>query len=411
MIGKMAADRAKNTANEIAMEASTHVVNELSKDLNEELAEHAKLEATTTKTDTIKTEKNVDEAAGTITKKEIKQSVKETVIQIGSGESTAASKIGGEAGTPESTKPAEDVEEGEKKAAVVAAPKSNDDKTPSIEAIKKEAVVDSGKKEGEGKHSSVVIKSTTKTTSIKIDVDGTITIGTDTPKEMESTKTDKVEVEADEKVNSANGAGAPTAVTPKSATDVSKSLENKINEAIEHVAGQVPVELITSGGNNSQKLIVVEEPITKIPSTNDSDMMKVVSPEPLTVSPARPSQTPIVPDVVSNGANVPEISALEDSLNRIHKRLDALDISNATTIRKATQQRTPTVDTHIHESLAHVHQKLDGMISSRTKENQDILTKNLEEAKTTSTNDTSEVLKGAVEKIHISKFVYFQPRV
>ncbi|KAG9235018.1 hypothetical protein BJ875DRAFT_284495 [Amylocarpus encephaloides] len=91
MIGKMAADRAKRTANEIAVEAGNHVVKELSKDLNEELAGH-KVEATTTKSSTVKDETTVDEAAGTVTAKKTESTHKETKVVISDENASAEPK-------------------------------------------------------------------------------------------------------------------------------------------------------------------------------------------------------------------------------------------------------------------------------------------------------------------------------
>jgi hypothetical protein len=403
MIGKMAAaDRAKTTANEIAMEASTHVVNELSKDLNGELADHAKLEATTTKTDTIKTEKNVDEAAGTIIKKEIKQSVKETTIQIGTGEKVNAIKAEGDVEAPEGVKAPEDVDAKEKKGAAAEPVTSAAHKAPSTESFKQEAAGESEKTEGEGKHSSVVINSTTKTTSIKIDEDGTITIGTDAPRETKSTKIDEIVVKAADKVANPNEEGTRTDSPPKSATEVSKFLENKRNEALDDVAGQAAVEPTSNTDESGQNVTAVEEQFSVISTIKDSETTTTKSPELLIVSPAKPSSPAMIPESVGNGTHIQVVSALEDSLNSIHKKLDALNVSSTNTVNETTEEKAPTVDSHIQESLAQVHQKLDGIISSRTKETQDTLPEESKEVSTTSTKNSDEhVLKGAVEKIHI----------
>lgn len=154
MFGKMAADRAKITANEIAVEASTHIVNELSKDLTEELAGH-KLEATTTKTDTVKEEKSVDEATGTIVNKETTSSTKETTVVIDGKDVTPEPVVSTDA--PKGSSKTEESAE-------------------SSDPVKGEA---EGDDDNEGP--TVTVSSTTKTVSVKIDEDGTITIGTSAP--------------------------------------------------------------------------------------------------------------------------------------------------------------------------------------------------------------------------------------
>jgi hypothetical protein len=406
MIGKMAADRAKTTANEIAVEASTHVVNELSKDLNEELAEHGKLEATTTKTDTVKTEKNIDEAAGTITKKEAKQSVKETTIQVSGGTVSATSAEDG-LDTSKDTKAGEKVAEGEEeKASTVDVVKDDDSDTLSTDAVKKEVAAEPEKTTvGDGKHSSVVVKSTTKTTSIRIDEDGTITIGTDTPTEIEPARVDETATKAADKPEISGVQGALTESSPESVTEVSKSLENKINEVIEEVAGKVPVETTGDGiKNNNQDSVVGEKPLAEITLPKDSDTTQAVPPEPLIVSPVKSTPPVMHSTAINSETDGKGFSTLEESLVKIHKKLDALGMTNVRPAKEVREQGPPTIDTHTHESLAQIHQKLDDMIALRGKESE--VTTPVAELKEPTTilveDANNHVLRTTVEKIHIS---------
>lgn len=396
MIGKMAADRAKTTANEIAVEASTHVVKELSKDLNEELAQHAKLEATTTTTDTIKTEKNVDEAAGTITKKEIKQSVKETTIQIGAGE------VEVDLGTQKDSENVDNKEKS-KTTSEVAGP---DTENASIVVLDKEdAVTEPSKDTEEGKHSSVVIKSTTKTTSIKIDEDGTITIGTDTPNEVESAKIAEVVTTDTDHNTQSNVKGATTDSSPTSEVKLAKSLENKIDEALEQVGGQLPIVKAGEGlEKNVQELVVVDQSPKNVTQPQNSDTNVDVPPKPLIVSSVKPSSPETHLEAIAGKTDGLPLTTLEESLLKIHEKLDALDVAKSPTQKEITERMSSAVDSHTHESLAQIHQKLDGIIASRSKETAAAGTAMESKAPTANPaeDNTGLVLTSTVEKIHIS---------
>lgn len=214
MIGKMAADRAKITANEIAVEASTHVVNELSKDLTEELAGH-KLEATTTKTDTVKEETSVDEATGTIVNKEIKSSTKETTVVIDGKDVTPEPAVSADS-PKESLKIEEPVE--------------------SSDPVKKD---EEEKQEDDAEGPTVTVSSTTKTVSVKIDEDGTITIGTTAPDKVKPHKKKSKKEAAPKETEVAEKAGAPEKTAEKEVEVPNESTKTGTEKTVPVVAKKI----------------------------------------------------------------------------------------------------------------------------------------------------------------------------
>ena len=175
MIGKMAADSAKKTASDIAVTASTHVVNEIGKDITEDIAKDAKVEATSTKTEVTQKETKVDEEKGTVVKTETKATSQKTkVVATGIAKPlTEASDA-----VPEASNEGKDTE------AVIPPQKEGDStgqakpETPVTETPNKTSP------EGETEGTSVIVTgSGDKKVSVKISDDGTITIGTDSTSE------------------------------------------------------------------------------------------------------------------------------------------------------------------------------------------------------------------------------------
>lgn len=177
MIGKMAADSAKKTASEIAVTASTHVVNELGKDITEDVAKDAKVEATSTKTVVTSNETKVDEEKGVVVNTETKAtSQKMKVVATGLVKSPTES---GDA-VPEAANDAKDTK------AVPQIEGSSKDQDKSDVEVPKHEPGANGHKEA----TSVIVTGSGDKVSVKISDDGTITIGTNsTSEEKEVTET------------------------------------------------------------------------------------------------------------------------------------------------------------------------------------------------------------------------------
>jgi hypothetical protein len=156
--------------------AGTHVVNEIGKDITEDIAKDAKVEASSTKTEVTQNETKVDEEKGTVVNTESKATSQKTkVVATGIAKPvTEASDA-----VPEASENGKDTEAGNTTQKEGDSKNQAKSESPAAEAPKKE-ISPNGEKEGT---SVIVTGGGDKKVSVKISDNGTITIGIDSTSE------------------------------------------------------------------------------------------------------------------------------------------------------------------------------------------------------------------------------------
>jgi len=325
----MAADSATKTASDIAVTASTHVVSEISKDITEDVAKDAKVEATSTKTEVTQNETKVNEAKGIVTKTETTASSQKTQV-VASG--IAPPSLDTSNATTETSKDGKEVKivlpsKSEKATGDESSPGAAGDQSkpgsPAAEVTSKDS--------GDKGTSVVVTGSGDKKVSVKISDDGTITIGTDASSE-------KKEV-------------TETTIDPKTAISVGKQ-DNDEKVAEEEVLEVAPAKEVTlppksekestedtPTSSSKTKTYAIEEGAKASTPTQEKEKTKAVSeskkPTLADDKAAEVEQPKAVKVVLKAKASMPEV---------------------ATDVLQALSPNTGVVPSNSEQILAEIHQ-------------------------------------------------------
>ncbi|KAH8656946.1 hypothetical protein BGZ60DRAFT_531811 [Tricladium varicosporioides] len=386
MFGKMAADAAKKTASDIAIDASSHVVKELGKDLSEDIKD-SKIEAIATSTTTDKTKTIADSTTGTIVEKASTSTSKETKIVITPAvkPSEPADMAPDASGDAKSVKPS-DSSSAEKETSVVPAAEGKREEA-SCEPIKKD-VQPAEEKKGT---SIVVSGSGSKDVSVNIAEDGTITIGATSSSEKtkkpilaettpETTTPAPAPVKEEETLVSAPTEEVPAIVEKSLKPEVAelKPVGESKPEVVPEV--EIPAPVVATLSESENKGAEREAAKVEEPETADS-------PEPVSI-----------PVVISQPPPSGEKSISDEILLQIHAKLDLLEQKQDALIKSpelemSKEHAEPVVPADTHgESLLLIHSKLDALIASN------LAAREVAAAKPSDT--TSKVTPEHLEAIH-----------
>lgn len=335
MIGKMAADSAKKTASDIAVTASTHVVNEIGKDITEDIANDAKVEATSTKTEVTQKETKVDEEKGVVVKTETKATSQKTQV-VATGIVKPVTEASSDV-VPEDGKDAEAVDSAQKEGEASESP---------VAEVAKESS-SSGGKEG----TSVIVTGVEdKKVSVKISDDGTITIGTDSSSEKKEVTETPIEV-------------TPAAAPPEKGKEPGKE--------------EVPLQ------DNKTQTPEVKTPLPEpekatVKKPVDDESKKVAAPDAVPEQQtANTSTAPSPSQETSESKAVPDTEEPNaEPAKPTESKTEGVEVKAVKVVLK-TQAQAPTEpapeapqptppattepqagDTHIHDSLAKLHESM-----------------------------------------------------
>ncbi|RDL38489.1 uncharacterized protein BP5553_02829 [Venustampulla echinocandica] len=373
MVGKMAADHAKQTASKIAVEASSHVVEELRKDITEGTSNDAAVvEATTTQTDVTTAQTTVDGTTGDVVAKESKLSSQETKIVITGGNVAVSSDTSETA--PETSPDAKDSKSAESPKVENEKPGNSTEDDSTAEA-KSETASNEPSKKGLGADdsksgSSVIVMGGDKSVSVKISEDGTITIGTEASSKTEIVKT--VTASGSKSDSETTKEEAPEKEVVKDPEDTIKDSEQKaeIEKVAEVVPGEAPQHNAETENEKNREVNLEEEP-TKTSPTEAATLESEKVPEETTET-AETQNIPEVDSLTKDGQElvVPQVIAtkLEKHVEQTAKPADSK--SAEPSVGKDTVENVVVQnDSHIHKSLDEIHQKLNALISPVAKVN------------------------------------------